>query len=560
MGAVLDPDVYDSAPSAGPLARGDYTSIPARFSLRQYTPTPGDQGSQGSCVGWAVAYAARTLAHASKHNLSPRIAIDAERFSPSYVYNQIFIRSPDEPRAESCMEGGAFISDALDLLMNDGVALLSAYPYDASTCFQPISRSLRAQAGEFRIASYARLFNSSTRAKHIPVRRSLAAGRPVVFGMRTPQSFHRASGTWSPTPADLDQVAAGEAGGHAMTIIGYDDNRSGGAFEVINSWGTGWGNDGFIWISYETFNRLAHGAFEIVPPSPAIVDLGARLEFVHIGGDTMAADAWGTHPGAFRLSESWPSGARFRVELTNLENSHVHVVGGDLTGRYVPIFPRDGIAGHAGANDTLLLPGPTEEYFTRLDDTVGTDFYVALVSKEPLDVTDLAARMARARGDVFARLQQVLGNDLITPDDIERLAPTESGSGIAVQAVSGDQVVLPIIVAIDHVAPDPVAADEQPPEIVLRTPAPDVFDSIANGADHRRVRSRSLRLEGIAQDESEIAHIDVSHADGLRFSSRGPFEAHITLPDGPGPHRLTINASDVHGNTSSRTFMFEIIN
>src|SRR5690625_7623232 len=42
--------------------------------------------------------------------------------------------------------------------------------------------------------------------------------------------------------------------GHAMTIIGYDDSKgSGGAFRVVNSWGSDWGDKGYIWIDYQFF-------------------------------------------------------------------------------------------------------------------------------------------------------------------------------------------------------------------------------------------------------------------------------------------------------------------
>ena len=33
-------------------------------------------------------------------------------------------------------------------------------------------------------------------------------------------------------------------GSHAMCVVGYDDNKFGGAFLVMNSWGTGWGKGG----------------------------------------------------------------------------------------------------------------------------------------------------------------------------------------------------------------------------------------------------------------------------------------------------------------------------
>ena len=39
------------------------------------------------------------------------------------------------------------------------------------------------------------------------------------------------------------------AGGHVMTIVGYDDNTQ--CWIVKNSWGTGWGADGWVRISYD---------------------------------------------------------------------------------------------------------------------------------------------------------------------------------------------------------------------------------------------------------------------------------------------------------------------
>ncbi|HUX59814.1 MAG TPA: C1 family peptidase, partial [Ignavibacteriaceae bacterium] len=43
----------------------------------------------------------------------------------------------------------------------------------------------------------------------------------------------------------------GSAGGHAMLIIGYDDNKK--AFKVANSWGLSWGKKGYGWIGYDYF-------------------------------------------------------------------------------------------------------------------------------------------------------------------------------------------------------------------------------------------------------------------------------------------------------------------
>ena len=60
-------------------------------------------------------------------------------------------------------------------------------------------------------------------------------------------------------PGDLPTVTDGNATwqylgiiNHGVTLIGWDDTK--GAWLVKNSWGTGWGESGYIWISYNCNN------------------------------------------------------------------------------------------------------------------------------------------------------------------------------------------------------------------------------------------------------------------------------------------------------------------
>ena len=43
-------------------------------------------------------------------------------------------------------------------------------------------------------------------------------------------------------------------GGHALLICGYADSIN--AFLVLNSWGTKWGNQGYIWIDYDFLDTV----------------------------------------------------------------------------------------------------------------------------------------------------------------------------------------------------------------------------------------------------------------------------------------------------------------
>ena len=51
--------------------------------------------------------------------------------------------------------------------------------------------------------------------------------------------------------------------GHAMTIVGYDDNVNGGSFLVVNSWGEDWGNNGYMWYNYNDFKKFTHVAYSL---------------------------------------------------------------------------------------------------------------------------------------------------------------------------------------------------------------------------------------------------------------------------------------------------------
>lgn len=52
--------------------------------------------------------------------------------------------------------------------------------------------------------------------------------------------------------------------GHAMTIIGYSNKKFGGAFKIMNSWGSDWGDGfGFCWVRYKDIYEFANKAYVI---------------------------------------------------------------------------------------------------------------------------------------------------------------------------------------------------------------------------------------------------------------------------------------------------------
>ncbi len=76
-------------------------------------------------------------------------------------------------------------------------------------------------------------------------------------------------------------------GGHAVLIIGYDETEA--AFIVKNSWGKGWGENGFFRIAYsEIESEVGFGAFTYAYGDP--VDLGLEAPTADAGADQTIAE------------------------------------------------------------------------------------------------------------------------------------------------------------------------------------------------------------------------------------------------------------------------------
>ena len=79
------------------------------------------------------------------------------------------------------------------------------------------------------------------------MRRCLAEGHPIVFGLKLTQRFFQPRQGYCATPDPNDPQSASH-GLHAMLLVGYNDRQS--IFIVRNSWGTSWGDQGYGYLVY----------------------------------------------------------------------------------------------------------------------------------------------------------------------------------------------------------------------------------------------------------------------------------------------------------------------
>ncbi|MDR0452032.1 MAG: C1 family peptidase, partial [Treponema sp.] len=449
LSAILDEAAYSRLPRKAPLASRAYDGLPKAYSLKQYAPLPGDQTDYGTCVAWASAYAARTISESVTLSRKDQSDIMQNVFSPVYVYRTI---RPDDPE---CQEGAA-IYWALDLMKDSGAVRM--IEIERTVDFPRVDLSYYSGSKKFPIADYVTLFSREERSKPglvtRTVKKSLAEGKPVIIGMNTPYSFMAADNVWQP-----EESPDYFYGGHAMCVVGYDDEKSGGAFEILNSWGGKWGNGGFMWIPYNAFVDFVMEGYEMIENLAVYSDTVkfsgfARVEILERSGSRPAPLVF-MPGGSYKTAEPLGEGTEFRFVAGAGESAYMYAFAATQEAAtsagagefYSPVllFPPAGVSPLLNYDGSAVtLPG--EDRTLVLDNVPGMEYLFLLYAKQALDIQAVMRRFENAKGTPAERLASAAGARLLNPgaagyDEANAAFAVETGDSRAVAA---------LIVAIDH--------------------------------------------------------------------------------------------------------------
>jgi hypothetical protein len=234
QGAVIETlDDLKGAADAPSTRGGD---LPARVDLAGKMPPPRSQVATSTCVSWSVTYAAGSYA-ARRAGLGDTVTL-----SPAFTYNQV-------ARDPLCLTGTA-ISKTLDLLRDVGALPIEEFVFDGGWCGRFPTGTERSRAARYRIKGWGRFDATNIDA----LKAQLARGVPVMFAMSIGRGItaHRGDGVITADEGIM---------GHAMTVVGYDEGRK--ALAIQNSFGRGWGDNGYAWFSYDFWRRSPKVGFVI---------------------------------------------------------------------------------------------------------------------------------------------------------------------------------------------------------------------------------------------------------------------------------------------------------
>jgi len=226
--------------------------LPVSMDLREHCSSVEDQGALGSCTAHAgvgiIEYYERKAF--GRH-------IDASRLFLYKVTRNLMKMKGDT---------GAYLRTTMGGMVLFGVPPEDYWPYtdDEKGFDKEPPAFCYAFAQNYQTLKYFRHDPPGLKLEEVltKLKGYLSKGHPAMFGFSVYSSIEQSEKTGRiPFPSPKERIE----GGHAIVAVGYDDkmkikNQYGkvettGALLIRNSWGKGWGEEGYGWLPYEYIMR-----------------------------------------------------------------------------------------------------------------------------------------------------------------------------------------------------------------------------------------------------------------------------------------------------------------
>ncbi len=386
-GAEFKKEEYDKADVFEPLdSDPSKTPLPESVSLLRFAPKRMNQGQQGSCVGWGSAYAARTILEAASTGQNP----DQLSFSPAFLYNQIGL--------QGCQ--GSYINKAMEYLTKQGSLPFRDFPYTDRDCGNQPDNGQVQKAANYKMRGYTRLTEDAGdyNVNFNAIKQNLAAGAPVVIGMMVTNSFMQdmmGRKIWQPSQQDYS--GTNSAGGHCMCVIGYDDNVAGGAFQIMNSWGPEWGDNGTAYVKYKDFLQFTQEAYGVAPMAKR--DGSENTLACQIGLLDNTSKRYIplslSQNNLFKTVSAIKKGTRFKMEVKNSSECYIYIFGQETDNSSYVLFPyTKKHSPFCAITGSRVFP---RKQSLEADQTGDKDFMAIVVTKQPIDFNKMNTAINSSR-------------------------------------------------------------------------------------------------------------------------------------------------------------------
>lgn len=211
----------------------DESKLPKSADISKSMGPIRDQASLGSCVG-------------ESSNAAVECVERQDGQDPNFLGSPLFCYY--NARTDKRSDDGAQIRDSIKALSKLGNCREVLWPYVAKKFdYQPTAECYKDGLSHV-IKDYLSLDTL------LEIKQALSLGHPVLVGFTCFSSImsdETAKTGIVPMPTDDDSVV----GGHAICLVGYDDDKK--LLKFKNSWGQDWGDKGYGYLPYGYIPTLA---------------------------------------------------------------------------------------------------------------------------------------------------------------------------------------------------------------------------------------------------------------------------------------------------------------
>ena len=205
-------------------------NVPVTYNLKEKFPPVYDQGQSGTCTSCSA------LACDDYYYHTPK----GRGWIPSWKFTYYNQKKPDDLK----LDDGSNVERALKMVRKYGACNSKVWPNDEKWNLKPSEEAYKDGLKGHEITTFHRLKNMKQ------LKQAISHGYPVPASVSWAfKDYDENFIMNTPTDKEIEK-----SGGHAIVIVGYDDNRK--LIEIRNSWSTLWGNQGYAYITYDVAKKI----------------------------------------------------------------------------------------------------------------------------------------------------------------------------------------------------------------------------------------------------------------------------------------------------------------
>jgi len=343
-------------------------------------PPVGNQGHEGSCVHWAGTYAVKSY-YMKKNNPTLDITLASGQASPRFTYNL----------SNGGKDEGGWGHEPFEIFMRYGCPDLAQIPYIAGQYFFLPDINDFVEGLHRRTTNYVWAWDWNPSTNEVEqLKLNLDNGGVASVALYSSQSsfdsWAAGDPPWAGTACDYDDLD------HMVCVCGYGP----GWYKIMNSWGTGWGSNGFIIVDADYFENYfgdcmfpVEGSYSPVTNYTTLhIQHGRRSDIQSLVFKVNGMDYWNYAPTPENLPKG--TGTHYTDTRSNLNLAvDLTFASWNYTNDSIILRTKDFVSGYSGIIDSFVFKENAEMFASsdtpkNIPDNNGNYAYASIdVTPEP---------------------------------------------------------------------------------------------------------------------------------------------------------------------------------